>query len=175
MCVCYFFPFGRDRLQTILELIMYCISNLADSQHKEIELQITLEKGFKEADNQAWTIRMALWGVSVVVKRNGIRVVTMRFPVQSLASLSGLRIGVAVSYGVGCRYGLDPVLLWLWCRLAAVYLIRPLDWAPPYATGMALKRKKKNCFLNMTKAVKNPEKGEWVAKLVPVSTTRNSL
>ena len=72
VCVCYFFPFGRDRLQTILELIMYCISNLADSQHKEIELQITLEKGFKEADNQAWTIRMALWGVSVVVKQNGI-------------------------------------------------------------------------------------------------------
>ena len=24
--------------------------------------------------------------------------------------------GIAVSFGVGCRCGLDPVLLWLWCR-----------------------------------------------------------
>jgi len=33
--------------------------------------------------------------------------------------------------------------LWLWRRLAATALIRPLDWEPPYATGMALKRPKK--------------------------------
>ena len=37
----------------------------------------------------------------------------------------------------------DPALLWLWCRLAAVALIRPLAWEPPYATGAALKRKKR--------------------------------
>ena len=30
---------------------------------------------------------------------------------------------VAVSCGVGCRLGSDLVLLWLWCRLAAVALI----------------------------------------------------
>ena len=36
----------------------------------------------------------------------------------------------------------DPVLLWLWCRLAAVALIRPLAWKPPYAKGVALKRQK---------------------------------
>ena len=29
----------------------------------------------------------------------------------------------------------DPVLLWLWCRPAAVALIRPLAWEPPYAMG----------------------------------------
>ena len=34
--------------------------------------------------------------------------------VQSLASLSGLRIGLAMSCGVGRRCGSDPVLLWLW-------------------------------------------------------------
>ena len=34
-------------------------------------------------------------------------------------------------------------LLWLWCRLAAVALIQPLAWEFPYATGVALKRKKK--------------------------------
>ena len=38
---------------------------------------------------------------------------------------------------------MDPVLLWLWCRLAAVAPIRSLDWEPPYATGTALKSKKK--------------------------------
>ena len=31
-----------------------------------------------------------------------------------------------------CR--LDPALLWLWCRLAAVALIRPLAWEPPKNT-----------------------------------------
>ena len=50
--------------------------------------------------------------------------------------------GVAVSCGVGCRCGLDPPLLWLWCRLAAAALIRPLAWEPPYAVGAALERQK---------------------------------
>ena len=35
----------------------------------------------------------------------------------------------------------DSVLLWLWCRLAAVTLIQPLTWELPYATGAALKMK----------------------------------
>ena len=35
----------------------------------------------------------------------------------------------------------DAVLLWLWCRLAAVALIHPLAWELPYATDVALKRK----------------------------------
>ena len=34
----------------------------------------------------------------------------------------------------------DPVLLWLWCRPAAVAPIRPLAWEPPHAAGVALKR-----------------------------------
>ena len=33
-------------------------------------------------------------------------------------------------------------LLWLWWRLTAVALIRPLAWEPPYAMGAALKRQK---------------------------------
>ena len=37
----------------------------------------------------------------------------------------------------------DPALLWLWCRLAAAALIRPLAWELPYALGVALKRKNK--------------------------------
>ena len=50
--------------------------------------------------------------------------------------------GAAVSWGVGRRHGSDPVLLWLWCRPAAVAPIRPLAWEPPYAAGVALKIKK---------------------------------
>ena len=35
------------------------------------------------------------------------------------------------------------MLLWLWCRLLAIALIQPLAQEPPYATGVALKKKKK--------------------------------
>ena len=48
-----------------------------------------------------------------------------------------------VSCGVGRKHGSDLVLLWLWCRLAATALIRPLAWEPPYARGAALKDQKK--------------------------------
>ena len=37
----------------------------------------------------------------------------------------------------------ELLLLWLWCRLAAVAPIQPLAWELPYATGLALKGKKK--------------------------------
>ena len=47
-----------------------------------------------------------------------------------------------MSSGVGHRSGLDLALLWLWGGLAAVALIRPLAWEPPYAVGVALKAKK---------------------------------
>ena len=62
-----------------------------------------------------------------------------------------------MSCGVGCRHGLDLVLLWLWHRPAAVALIRPLAWELPYAAGAALKRTKRKtktkkppsiCFLS---------------------------
>ena len=35
------------------------------------------------------------------------------------------------------------MLLWLWYRLAAAAPVLPLAWEFPYATGAALKRKKK--------------------------------
>ena len=49
-----------------------------------------------------------------------------------------------MSCGVGRGHSSDPVLLRLWCRPAAVALIRPLAWEPPYAVGAALKNKNKN-------------------------------
>ena len=38
---------------------------------------------------------------------------------------------------------MDSALLWLWCRLAAIALIRILAWELPYAVGVALKILKK--------------------------------
>ena len=34
-------------------------------------------------------------------------------------------------------------LLWLWCRLVATALIRPLAWESPYAQGAALEKAKR--------------------------------
>ena len=48
--------------------------------------------------------------------------------------------------GVDGRYSSDLALLWLWCRLAAAAVIRPLAWELPYAAGAALKRKKKKNY-----------------------------
>ena len=55
-----------------------------------------------------------------------------------ILGLSGLRSRC----GVGHRCGLDPMLLWLWCRLVATAPIEPLAWELPYAEGVALKRPK---------------------------------
>ena len=53
-----------------------------------------------------------------------------------------VRAGIAVSCGVGHRFGLDPTLLWLWYRLAAVAPMGPLAWELPCASGEALKGEK---------------------------------
>jgi len=47
-----------------------------------------------------------------------------------------------MSCGIRHRCGLDPTLLWLWCRLAAAVSIRPLAWELPYAKGAVLKKQK---------------------------------
>jgi len=54
------------------------------------------------------------------------------------------------------------MLLWLCCRLAATALLGPLAWEPPYATGAALKRQKrekkkeKNCTSNSSMLIIQP-------------------
>ena len=48
-----------------------------------------------------------------------------------------------VSCGIGHRHGWDLALLWLWLRMAAAAPKQPLAWGLPYATGVALKKKKK--------------------------------
>ena len=42
------------------------------------------------------------------------------------------------------RCNLEPTLLWLWCRLAAMALIQPLAQELQYATSTTLKKKTKN-------------------------------
>ena len=42
---------------------------------------------------------------------------------EDAGSIPGLAQWVAVSGGVGPGHSLDPEMLWLWCRLAAVALI----------------------------------------------------
>ena len=56
---------------------------------------------------------------------------------------------IAVSCGVGRRHSSDLVWLWLWHRLVAVALIRPLIWEFPYAAPAALKKKKKKIALSV--------------------------
>ena len=65
--------------------------------------------------------------------------------VLSLASLSRLKTGAAVSCSVGCRCDFDLVWLWLWLwrRPAAVAPVGSLAKELPYATGEALKKRKK--------------------------------
>ena len=48
-----------------------------------------------------------------------------------------------MSCGVVHRCGLDPTLLWLWCRLVPAAPIGPLGWEPPYAMEVALEKAKK--------------------------------
>ena len=48
-----------------------------------------------------------------------------------------------MSCSVGCKRSPDLVWLWLWCRPAAVAPAGPGDWEPPYATGVALKIKRR--------------------------------
>ena len=47
-----------------------------------------------------------------------------------------------MSCGAGRRLGSDLALLWLWPWPAAVALIRPLAWEPPYVLSVALKSQK---------------------------------
>ena len=72
-------------------------------------------------------------GVLVVAQCSQTRLVSLMIQVPYLAE----------SCGIGHRHDSDLMLLWLWCRLASAALILPLAWELPYATGEALKKKKK--------------------------------
>ena len=76
-----------------------------------------------------------------------IQLGTVRLRVWSLGSLSALRIWHCPELWFKLQIGLDLVLLWLWCKPAAVAPIRPLAWEPLYVAGVALKRRKKAKYI----------------------------
>ena len=71
----------------------------------------------KKARNKCWNSR---W-VSVVINPTSTHEEVDSIP----GPLSGLRIWRCHGLWRNHRRGLDPALLWLWCRPAAVALIRP--------------------------------------------------
>ena len=89
------------------------------------------------------------------------RLASMRMQVWSLAALSRLRIWCYPELWCRSQTWFGSALLWLWCRLAAIALIRPLAWEPPYAMGAALERLKKK------KKKKRKEKKERRKKRKP--------
>ena len=63
-----------------------------------------------------------------------------------------------MSCGVGDRRVLDLALLWLWHRLAAVTLVQPLAWEPPYAAGVTLKGHNKKKRIENLSSLNLPKK-----------------
>ena len=66
-----------------------------------------------------------------------------------------------MSCGIVLRLGLDPKLMWLWYRSAAIALIQPLAWEPPYAAGLALKRQKEKKEKKKKRDPALPQDGVW--------------
>ena len=70
-----------------------------------------------------------------------------------------------MSCGVGCRHGLDPVLLWPWCRPATTAPIQPLAWEPPYAAGSGPRIELKSPDVHLSRDVFANVLGELVSFL----------
>ena len=78
-----------------------------------------------------------------MAQQQRIWLASMRMWVSSLAPFSAIRIQCCWSCGVGCRRGLDPMLLWLWCRLTAATLIWSLETSICHKCGPKMQKKKK--------------------------------
>ena len=77
-----------------------------------------------------------------------------------------------MSCGVGRRCRSDLALLWLWHRLAATALVRPLAWEPPNATGAAQRNSKKTKEKKIHKTHsrgKRPVSFRWVIWVIGLS------
>ena len=117
--------------------------------------------------NQPWTPcntilsiieKYPCMGFPIVVHWKQIWPVSMRMLLPSMALLS--RLGIQHWCELWCRLQMhsEPMILWLWCRLTAAAPIQPLAWEPPYATSVALKKKKvkKNTHVWVNPQSSNP-------------------
>ena len=99
-------------------------------------LSFSLYRTFiKKKKSQMW--EFPLWHGGL-----GTWLIAMRKWVRFLASLSGLSIWQCRELWCRSQTHSNLALLWLWYRLVATALIRPLAWELPYAVGTALKKKK---------------------------------
>ena len=72
-----------------------------------------------------------------------------------------------MSCAVGHRLSLDPALLWLWHRPAAVAPTRPLAWEPPYAAGVAPEKAKRQKKKKKTQRLAT---NEWINEVQYIHT-----
>ena len=101
------------------------------------------------------------FGVPVMVQWKRSQLGTMRLQVQSLASLSGLRIRCCHELWFRLQMQLRSAGIWLWRRPAAVALIRPLAWEPPCAVGWDPKKIKKPKKKNESREQHLPRTPSW--------------
>ena len=80
-----------------------------------------------------------------------------------------------MSCGVGGRRRSDSALLWLWCRLAATAPIPPLAWEPPYAAGVALKKKTDKDKENKLKSSSLSNPKLYLSLIIFVSFKKNVI
>ena len=69
----------------------------------------------------------------------------------------------------GHRCGLDQVLLWLLCRLAAAAPIQPLAWELPYAVDKTLKK------IKIKKKIGVPVMAQWLSNLTSIYEDLSSI
>ena len=107
------------------ESVLFCLSlkNRVDWNLERLELYSKMSKNNGVPVVAQWSIRLG----------------TTRFQVRSLSLFTGLRIWRCCELWcksqtrLGSGVAVDLALPWLWRRPAAVALIRPLAWEPPYA------------------------------------------
>ena len=109
----------------------------------QVALKVGLGDHHNEQDHNVPSVKTKVSGVPVVAQQKRIQLGTMKFPVWSLALLSGLRIWRCCKLWYRLQMWLGSLFLWLWCGPAATAPIGLLVWEPSYAVGAALKGPKK--------------------------------
>ena len=112
--------------------------------HVFIITLFTIAKTWKQPKCPSADEWIKIWyiGVSVMAQQKQIWLVSIGCEFDPWPRSMGQGSGVAMNCHVGCKYGSELVLLWLWYMPTAVAPIRPLEWECPNAAGVARKIKK---------------------------------